>query len=126
MSAELEKGLRTLLTGTVKVHPRVPQRPTFPLARFQRVYTTRTNAVDGENVGVTEVGIQLDIMSDSYSEAKATADSVRAVLHGYSGAWGTLTARFVHLETETDAYEQDGDNVTHWVTQRYRIWTNMD
>jgi hypothetical protein len=126
MSSELEKGLKTVLTGTATCWPRLPQRPTFPLVRYQRISTDRQNSIDGSNVGVTETGLQIDCISDSYDEAKTLADSVRGILHGYIGAWGTLTARFVHLQTENDFYEEDGDRVTHWVSQRYQVWTNME
>ena len=126
MSGELEKGLKTVLNGTATVHPRLPQSPTFPLVRYQLIYVNRTNAIDGLNVGVTEAGLQVDCMSDSYSGAKTLADDVRGILHGYTGSWGTLIARFVHLQTENDSSEQDGDRVTHWVSQRYQVWTDME
>ena len=125
MSA-LEKGLVTVLAGTVAAYPRLEQPASFPVARYQRIVTDRTNSIDGLNVGVTEVGMQIDCMSDSYPGSKELADSVRAVLHGYTGSWGTLTAHFVNLQTENDFYEQDGDRVTHWVSQRYQIWTDME
>jgi len=132
MSAALEKGLYSKLIGNspktladVRVYPRTPQEPTYPLIRYQRITTLRQQALDG-NVGVTEATIQLDCMAQSYSQAKTLADSVRVILHGFSGSWGTLTARNVMLDTENDFSEQDGDKVTHWVSHRYRIWTNMD
>ena len=126
MSIELEKGLVTILAGIGVARPRLPQPPTFPAIRYQRISTTRESAVDGSNAGVTEPGIQIDCMHTNYSGAKALADSVRGVLHGYMGPWGTLTAHFVELQNENDFNEQDGDNVTHWVSQRYQISTNMD
>lgn len=132
MSANLEKGLYTMLAGSSpqttaasRVYPRLPQAVTFPAIRYQRILTTRNHSLDA-NVGVTEATVQVDCMAGSYSEAKTLADEVRAILHGYRGAWGALVARHVTLETENDFYEQDGDEITHWVTQRYRIWTNMD
>jgi hypothetical protein len=125
MSA-LEKGLVTVLAGTVAAYPRLPQPVTYPLVRYQRIITSRTNSIDGLNVGVTEVGMQVDCMSDSYDGAKTLADSVRTLLHTYVGSWGTLTAHFVNLQTENDFYEQDGDRKTHWVAQRYQIWTDME
>lgn len=126
MSAELEKGLVGLLSGVAGVHPVLPQPPVFPAIRYQRIYTTRQYSVDGSLAGVVEVGMQVDCIAETYEAAKATADAVRAILSGYTGAWGTLTARFVSLESENDFNQQDGDDVTHWVTQRYRVWTNMD
>lgn len=126
MSVELEKGLKTVLAGVGTAYSRLPQPPTFPAIRFQRISTSRINSIDGGNTGPTEAAIQVDCISDNYLEAKTLADSVRGVLHGYSGSWGTLTARFVNLQTENDFYEQDGNKVTHWVSQRYQVWTNMD
>lgn len=126
MSVELEKGLKTVLASIGVARPRLPQPPVFPAIRYQRIYTTRTNSVDGGNAGVTETGMQIDCMATSYAGAKTLADSVRLKLHGYMGSWGSLTAHFVHLQTESDNSEQDGDKVTHWVTQRYQVWTNMD
>ena len=130
MSAGLEKGLYAKLIGTtilagVRVYPRTPQSPTFPLIRYTRVSTSRQQSLDA-NVGVTEANIQIDCMAESYSDAKTLADSVRTILHGYSGAWSTLTARNVKLDTENDFSEQDGDRIIHRVVQRYSVWTDMD
>ena len=129
MSAVLEKGLYSLLAGQTtaesRVYPRLPEQATFPAIRYQRVNTVRNHALDSA-VGVTEATLQVDCMAKTYSQAKALADEVRVILHGYSGTWSTLKARHVTLDTENDFYEQDGDRVTHWVTQRYRVWTNMD
>jgi len=132
MSAELEKGFYSIVSGNSpqtlaagRVYPILPQDVTFPAIRYQRITASRNHSID-TTVGVTEVTLQVDCFAESYSEAKTLADSVRVILHGYRGAWGTLTARHVSLETENDLYEQDGDRVTHWVSQRYRIYTNMD
>jgi len=133
MSIKLEKGLVSTLAGVGVARPRSPQPISYPAIHYQRIYTTRTTSIDGANVGVTEVGMQVDCMDDSYIGAKELADQVRGVLHGYSGIWGELTspethltAQFVSLQTENDFSDQDGDRITHWVSQRYQIWTNMD
>jgi len=129
MSAVLEKGLYSLLAGQTtaesRVYPRLPEQATFPAIRYQRVNTVRNHALDSA-VGVTEATLQVDCMAKTYSQAKALADEVRVILHGYTGTWSTLIARHVTLDTENDFFEQDGDRVTHWVTHRYRVWTNMD
>lgn len=133
MSIKLEQGLVTVLSGIGKARPQIKQPIVYPAIRYQRIYTTRINAVDGTNAGPTEAGMQIDCMSDSYDGAKELADEVRGVLHGYVGIWGDLTspethltAHFVSLQTENDFSDQDGDKITHWVSQRYQIWTNMD
>ena len=129
MSAELEKGLRTKLSGqttaATRVYPRLPEQVTFPAIRYQRISTVRNHSLDA-NVGVTEATLQVDCMAKTYSKAKTIADEVRTILHGFTGTWGTLIARHVTLDTENDFSEQDGDRVIHWVAQRYRVWTNMD
>lgn len=126
--AEIERGLygrlETLADG--RVYPILPQPTTFPAIRYQRISTSRNALMDGGNGGVTEVTMQVDCMAQTYAEAKALADSVRQLLHTYRGAWGTLIARYVHLQGENDFYEQEGDRVTHWVSQRYQVWTNAD
>lgn len=132
MSEELEKGLYSVLTGNSpqtsaadRVYPRLPQGVTHPAIRYQRISTNRVLAITGP-VGVTAATVQVDCRATSYSAAKGLADQVRAILHGYTGAWGTLTARLVNLESENDMEYIDGDDVIHWVVQRYRIHTNMD
>ena len=132
MSAELEKGLRAKLIGNSpqtlaasRVYPRLPQEVKFPAIRYQRISTSRQHSLDA-TVGVTDATVQVDCMATSYSQAKTLADSVRTILHGYSGVWGTLQVRHLTLETENDFSEQDGDRITHWVSQRYRIWSDMD
>ena len=132
MSAELEKGLYSILAGRSpplsvgsRVYPRLPQGVTFPAIRYQRITTNRPLTLDGAS-GVVEVTVQVDCLATTYAEAKDLADAVRSILHAYVGAWGNLYARLVKLQTENDFYEQDGDDVTHWVTQRYQIWTDMD
>lgn len=130
MSAVLEKGLYAKLvagatSASGRIYPVIPQSPTYPLIRYQRINTVRQRALDG-NTGVTEATVQVDCMAESYSDAKTLADEVRVLLHGYTGALSTLTARLVTLDTENDFSERDGDRATYWVTQRYRVWTDMD
>jgi hypothetical protein len=129
MSSVLEKGLVAKLSGQTtaetRIYPRLPEKVTYPAIRYKRGYVIRNHSLDA-NVGVTEAGLQVDCIANTYSQAKTLADEVRAILHGYDGAWSTLTARHVTLDTENDFFEQDGDRVTHWVAQRYRVWTDMD
>jgi hypothetical protein len=132
MSIELETGLYGLLTGNSpqtsavgRVYPRLPQGVTFPAVRYQRISSNRNHSLD-DNVGVTDVSMQIDCMAATYTATKTLADEVRTILHGYQGAWGTLICRMATLETENDLEYVEGDDVTHWVSQRYRIYTNMD
>lgn len=126
MSSELEKGLVSRLGSVAggRIYPRTPQNATRPFIRYTRIGTRRVLSLTGP-VGTAEASLQVDCMDDTYAGAKALADAVRALLHGYRGAWGTLNARLVSLNSENDFSEQDGDKVTHWVSQRYQVWTNM-
>lgn len=129
MSLELQKGLVTKLksqtTAGARVHPILPQGITYPAIRYQHIESTRTQSLDG-NVGVTAATLQVDCMAGNVSQAWTLADEVRTILHGYTGSWGALVARNVVLETDNLFYEQDGDRVTVWVSQRYRVYTDMD
>lgn len=132
MSNALEQGLYSKLTGNSplttaagRVYPRLPQGVTLPCIRYQRIATSRTQAINA-NVGVTMATLQVDCMGENYSDSKVLADEVRAILHGFSGAWGSLTAHNVVLETENDLDYREGDDVVHWVSQRYAIYTDMD
>lgn len=124
MSGKVEQGLVDALASVGVAYPRLPQPVTFPAIRYQRVYTTRQNAVDGTQTGPLEVGMQIDCMAETYAGAKTLADSVRTALNRYTGAWAGTTCLFATLETENDFSEDSGDKVIHWVSQRYRIWTN--
>ncbi len=133
MSFALEKGLYSVLTGNSpqtsaagRVYPRLPQDVTLPAVRYQLISVERGRAIDPGRVGVTAATLQVDCLAGSYSECKDLADEVRAILDEYSGAWGTITCRLCVLETENDLEYIDGDNIRHWVAQRYRISTDMD
>lgn len=127
----MEKGLVSVLTASPaiadgRVYPRLPQNPTFPLVRYQLINADRTNDIRGQNVGPTQFTVQIDCMARGYEQAKELAASVFNRLNGYNGTWGTDICRFCTIDSENDFYEQDGDDVTTWVTQRYLIWTNND
>lgn len=124
MSSLLEQGLVSVLSGVGPAYPRLPQPPTFPAIRYQLIWNNRQTAVDGTQTGPLETGLQIDCIAASYSEAKTLADSVRVALNRYTGSWGSLKCLFCSLQSETDLSDQDGDKVTHWVAQRYQVWTN--
>jgi hypothetical protein len=109
-----------------RIFPRLPQNPTFPLVRYQLINVSRTNDITGANVGPSQFTVQIDCMARSYGDSKTLAESVFDRLNGYNGTWGADICRFCTIDTENDFYEQDGDDVTHWVSQRYMIWTNND
>jgi hypothetical protein len=125
----VEKGLYTVLTtpatiAGARIYPRLPQNVAFPAVRYQQIGSTRIHSIEGDNVGPTEFTMQIDCMGNTYADAKNLAAAVFGRLHGYRGAWGSSICRFCTLQTDNDFYEQDGDDITHWVSQRYLVWTN--
>jgi len=132
MSAELEKGLVSMLTGTSpqtlaenRIQPYLDQGIDFPAILYQRIYTRRNQSLDS-TVGVTGAMFQVDCIAHSASEAYALGDQVRTILHGYTGPWGTLIARMVDCSDEGYRQDIDGDRKTHRIVQRYMVYTNMD
>ncbi len=79
--------------------------------------------------GLVSPRIQLDIYSESYTEVKAIADSVRAALHTYSdtvtiGA-DSVTLQSVSLDAQHDDFDQprSGKRSAYYrVIQDYIIW----
>jgi hypothetical protein len=125
----VEKGLYSVLTAQQpiaggRIYPRLPQNVVLPAVRYQQIGSVRVNSIDGDNVGPTEFTLQIDCMATTYADAKALASAVFNRLHGYRGAWGDSICRFCTLQTDNDFYEQDGDDITHWVSQRFLVWTN--
>lgn len=121
----IETGLVTLLkTVNSRVYPRTPQQPTFPFIRYQRIGRDDESSIDGKATGLTDYSFQIDCMAKTYSEAKQLAAQVQALLNRYQGAIGDSFCQYATLETENDFDEQDGDDYTHWVSQRYVIYTN--
>lgn len=106
--------------------PRLPQNVAYPAVRYKRINTSRRKDINGANVGPTQFSFQIDCMAKTYEQAKALAAQVMDRLDGYKGAWGASQCRFCTLESENDFDEQDGDDVTHWVSQRYVVWTNNE
>jgi hypothetical protein len=125
----MEQGLIALLTASPaiaggRVYPRLPQNVVFPAIRYQMIDARRITSIDAQNVGPTEFTLQIDCVGKTYAESKTLANQVRQKLHTYRGSWGTSICRYCYLQSENDLYEQDGDDVTHWVAQRYVITTN--
>lgn len=119
----IEQGLIPVLASiTDRLYPRVPQRAVFPLIRYQRITTQRSVTVGAERTGPTEFTLQIDCMARTYGGAKGLAKQVADILHTYRGPWGNYHCQLCMLESENDLDEQDGDDYTAWVSQRYAIY----
>lgn len=120
----IESGLLSFLgpLASNRVYPRVPQNATYPLIRYQRISAQRQSNIDGSDAGPSAITIQVDSMgkgSSAYSESKQLAESVRLLLHRYRGNVGAVPVQFVTMESESDFEQIEGDQIYHWVSQRY-------
>lgn len=105
-----------------RVYPRVPQGAVHPLIRYQLLTDSRQYGIGGKRNTPEEVTMQVDCMARSYSASKQLAAEAKALLDGATQElWGTQKIQHCGLNTQTDFEEQDGDNVIHWVSQRYTI-----
>lgn len=124
----VEEGLYAVLDGRTaaehRIYPRLPQGVNYPAIKYQRISSARRYDISASSVGVTEASFQINCLAETYSEAKALAAEVVSELSGYTGQWGDLQCRFCMFETDSDMESQDGDLITHWVMQRYTVWTN--
>lgn len=127
----IESGLLSFLGPLCgnRVYPRLPQSATFPLIRYQRISALRNSNIDATDAGPSQITIQIDSMgrgSGAYSQSKQLAESVRMLLHRYRGNVGTISVQFVSMESESDFEQQDGDDITHWVSQRYTFYVSEE
>jgi len=125
----IEQNLLAYLGSLVsnRVYPRVPQAATFPLIRYQRISSTRNANIEGGDSGPSEITIQIDCMargSGAYGQSKLLSEQVRKSLNFHRGALGDISVQFVTMESESDFDQQDGDDITHWVSQRYTFYVN--
>ena len=112
-----------------RVYPRLPQAATFPLIRYQRISAQRSSNIDGTDAGPSGITIQIDCMArgaSAYSQSKTLAENTRKLLNRYRGAMGDINVLFVTMESETDFENQEGDDITHWVSQRYTFHINEE
>lgn len=127
----IEQNLLAFLGPLVsnRVYPRLPQSAIFPLIRYQRISSIRNANIEGKDSGPSEITIQIDSMgrgSSAYGQSKLLAEQVRKQLNFYKGQIGDISVQFVTMESESDFDQQDGDDITHWVSQRYTFYVNEE
>lgn len=124
-------GLFTLLTSDVtisgligtRMYPvRAPQNKPFPLVTYTPITGTRFHHSEG-GAGLSGPRIQIDCWGESYADAKNTADAIRKVLDGYSGAAGDETIQGAFFDSERDSFEPDaGVEGVYRVSHDYFIY----
>jgi len=101
----------------------VPEGAAPPYVRYSREGTQRVRNLQGDNAAVGQ--FLVEVHADSYLDAKAAADLVRAGLNNFSGESDGCTIDDVRLDDEKDGqptYLEGRDVPTYVVEQTYSIF----
>jgi len=125
--------LRTLILGSTSVsaqigtrchYNHVPQYSARPNVWLQITSDNEDLTLDGTG-GLHEAYADLECVGISESSAQAVADAVKARLHGYKGAMGSLTVQGVFVSDKDDDYipvSNDSDDGLHVVAYTIRMF----
>lgn len=76
----------TALVGT-RIYPMIlPQGATYPAVTYQRIATAPRDSCMSEDDGIVRANIQVTAWSETFTNAKAIVDQVRAALQRYTVA----------------------------------------
>jgi hypothetical protein len=103
-----ETWLKDSLTKATEasVHPVLaPQTAPFPLVVYRRSSTRRERGFGG-NFGVPVATFSVSIVSESYSEAKDIADSIRLEIDNFTGDFSGVKIISTALTAESDNMER--------------------
>lgn len=91
---------------TAGVHPvMATQNAPFPLVVYRRTGTRRDRGLTG-NFGVPVATFSVSIVSQTYSEAKDIADSIRRQCDNFTGDFSGVKIITVMLSSESDNMER--------------------
>lgn len=93
-----------------------PQDVGTPYIVFFKVSAPRQHSHDGAS-GLVRVRMQFSIFSDTYLEAKETAQALQAILQGYRGTSEEVDIQAIFYEDENDFYDE-----LYHVACDYMIW----
>lgn len=85
---------------------RIPETPTFPLIKVQRISGPRMYSHTGPS-GLAHPRFQVDSVAETYEAAAELAEQVRLAMGGVSGTWGPVTVGSSFVEDERDFYEDE-------------------
>lgn len=102
---------------STRIYPRqLPQNPTYPALIYRRV-STRLQQYHGAGTALPFPRYQFSCYATSYAETKTLANTLRAVLDGFKGTFGsgsTVTVGFILWENEIDGFDNVAEvPVTH-------------
>jgi hypothetical protein len=101
----------------------IPEGATPPYVSYSREGTERVRGLDGSGSPVGE--FLVSVFADSYLDAKAAADLIRAALVNFNGVEDGCTIDDVRLSDEKDGspiYMEGRDVPTYVVEQTYSIF----
>ncbi len=112
----LETGLRALLASDAgiaalagdRIRPLcLAQGEAYPAITYQRIAGSPRSTLDGATVRLRSV-VQVTCWAESYLEAHALADAVRACVTDYRGAWGAVEVLRIEPPDERDTEPVEG------------------
>lgn len=91
------------IVGT-RVYPLyVDQAPTYPCINYERVSTTREHGMSGPH-GRASARFRCHCWGATYAVAKATANSLRTLLDGFSGKVSGVDIGWIRTDGENDDF----------------------
>ena len=111
--ARLKAHSGTFALVKARIYPlRLPQGPTYPGVRYQRIGAPRAHAM-GADTGEVFARVQVDCYAETYAGADALSVQVRAALSRWSGTAGGVVVDSIFLDDERDVdeptIEHDGE-----------------
>ncbi len=97
----------TALVST-RIYPMVlPQNPTYPAVRYQRISGTRLSAIDVD-IGIAQPRFQVDCYAETYLGVKSLFTEVRGALQRWTGTHSGVVVLDSRMEGgDRDFYEDD-------------------
>lgn len=90
-----------------RIYPlRLPERPTLPAIRYQRISTDPADSHSGSS-GLEHVRVQLGVHAATYASAEAVAAAIKTALDAVGSA-GPGQASFVVNDTDLDVEQTEG------------------
>lgn len=110
----IEEGIYSYISGvaaitaivSTRIYPvLVPQNPTYPLVRYQKISGVRLHTLD-QAVGMVRSIYQFDAWAETYLAAKQLSRELRLALDSYRGIMGSDTIHGAFVRNELDVYEE--------------------
>ena len=126
--------LRTFIIGSSDVsaqistrchyNANVPEYSSKPFVWFRTNTDNEELTLDGTG-GLHEAYVDLECVANTETAAQATADAVKARLHGHRGTVGSVTAKGVFVSDKDDdylPYMAEANEGAHIVSYTVRMW----